>query len=240
VIGERSTAERTPYGARGNSVIRHVGENDDNVILVAGFSKAYSSLLAFLTLPTELKDYCKVNAAPYLYSGPSPTASLATVLAGFKVNTTLGDAIRTDLHRKTARVLAAVHHLELDTPNRSGLPIIEIPLGRGEDIDDVGRYLYRRGIYVTLATYPLVPRSEVGIRIQLTAANTDQEIDHLIDVLRDLTAQFPMRQPGTDNARPAFRGIRGGAVSGAGVVDDLPGATVKRTVVRNGTTDIEW
>ena len=36
------------------------------------------------------------------------------------------------------------------------------------------------------------------------------------------------------------RGIRGGAVSGAGVVDDLPGATVKRTVVRNGTTDIEW
>ena len=35
-------------------------------------------------------------------------------------------------------------------------------------------------------------------------------------------------------------GIRGGAVSGAGVVDDLPGTTVKRTVVRNGTTDIEW
>ena len=216
MIGERSTAERTPYGARGNSVIRHVGENDDNVILVAGFSKAYSSLLAFLTLPTELKDYCKVNAAPYLHSGPSPTASLASVLAGFKVNTTRGDAIRTDLHRKTARVLAAVHHLELDTPNRSGLPIIEIPLGRGEDIDDVGRYLCRHGIYVTLATYPLVPRSEVGIRIQLTAANTDQEIDHLIDVLRDLTAQFLMRQPGTDNARPAFRGIRGGAVSGAG------------------------
>ena len=57
---------------------------------------------------------------------------------------------------------------------------------------------------MTLATYPLVPRSEVGIRIQLTAANTDQEIDHLIDVLRDLTAQFPMRQPGTDNARPAL------------------------------------
>ena len=49
-----------------------------------------------------------------------------------------------------------------------------------------------------------------------------------------------MRQPRTDNARPAFRGIRGGAVSGAGVVDDLPGTTVKRTVVRNGTTDIEW
>jgi 8-amino-7-oxononanoate synthase len=144
-----------------------------------------------LTLPTQLKNYCKIAAAPYLYSGPSPTASLATVLAGFKVNAARREAIRSDLHRKTGRVLAAVRQLELDTPNRSGLPIIELPIGHAEDIDDVGRFLYQRGVYVTLATYPLVPRSEVGIRIQLTAANTDAEIDLLIEVLYDLTVSFP-------------------------------------------------
>jgi 8-amino-7-oxononanoate synthase len=33
-------------------------------------------------------------AAPYLYSGPSPVASLATVLAGFDVNDSRGDDIR--------------------------------------------------------------------------------------------------------------------------------------------------
>lgn len=108
VIGERSPDEGSPYGARGNSVVRHVGEGYDNVILVGGFSKAYSSLLAFLALPTALKEYCKVAAAPYLYSGPSPTASLATVLAGFRVNASRGEALRADLHRKTGRVLGAV------------------------------------------------------------------------------------------------------------------------------------
>src|SRR3954453_22469512 len=85
VIGEDPSAE-TPYGHRGNSVIRHAGETYDNVVLVGGFSKAYSSLLAFVACPTDVKDLLKVAAPPYLYSGPSPVASLATVLAGFDVN----------------------------------------------------------------------------------------------------------------------------------------------------------
>ena len=83
-----------PYGRRGNSIVRHLDETYDNIVLVGGFSKSYSSLLAFLALPTQLKNHLKVAAAPYLYSGPSPTASLATVLAGFRVNEAEGDDIR--------------------------------------------------------------------------------------------------------------------------------------------------
>ena len=40
--------------------------------------------------------------------------------------------------------------------------------------------LFDRGIYVTMAVYPLVPRAEVGFRLQLTAANTDEQVDHLM------------------------------------------------------------
>ena len=65
---------------------QHYGESYDNIILVGGFSKAYSSLLAFLALPTSIKNLLKIAAPPYLYSGPSPVASLATVLSGFDVN----------------------------------------------------------------------------------------------------------------------------------------------------------
>jgi 7-keto-8-aminopelargonate synthetase-like enzyme len=78
VIGERAPDEPCPYGVRGNSIVRHAGESYDNVVLVGGFSKAYSSLLAFIACPTDLKDLLKVAAPPYLYSGPSPVASLAT------------------------------------------------------------------------------------------------------------------------------------------------------------------
>ncbi|MDQ6698293.1 MAG: aminotransferase class I/II-fold pyridoxal phosphate-dependent enzyme [Actinomycetota bacterium] len=194
VIGERGKGDDTPYGRRGNCIVRYAGESYDNLVLVGGFSKAYSSLLAFLALPTWLKNHLKVAAAPYLYSGPSPTASLATVLAGMHVNLLRGDAIRADLYRKTSEVLATVEALGLATANRSGLPIIEIPLDRAEDIDAVGEFLFDHGIYVTLAAYPLVPRRDVGFRIQVTAANSDEQVEQLCFVLGALQERFALQR----------------------------------------------
>ena len=49
---------------------------------------------------------------------------------------------------------------------------------------------------MTLAAYPLVPRSEVGFRVQVTAANTDAEIDLLIDSIDRLAERFPMQTAG--------------------------------------------
>ncbi|GAA3629512.1 pyridoxal phosphate-dependent aminotransferase family protein [Kineosporia mesophila] len=186
VIGERSDQESSPYGQRGNSIVRHTAQSYDDIILVGGFSKAYSSLLAFIALPTALKDHLKLAAAPYLYSGPSPTASLATVMAGFDVNEVRGDRLRADLHDKTRRVLNLLEHRNVYTPNTSGLPIIELPLATGMSIEEVGAILFRKGIYVTLAAYPLVPRDQVGFRVQITAANQDDEIDELCAVLDGL------------------------------------------------------
>jgi 8-amino-7-oxononanoate synthase len=198
VIGERAAHEPCPYGIRGNSIVRHTGESYDNVVLVGGFSKAYSSLLAFIACPSDVKDLLKVAAPPYLYSGPSPVASLATVLAGFDVNEDRGDALRANLWRLTDRVLATVRSLGVETPNRSGLPIIEVPLQDHRRIDAVGRYLFEQGVYVTLAAYPLVPKDEVGFRIQLTAANTDDEVDTLIAALEALATGGDLRRRDDD------------------------------------------
>jgi 8-amino-7-oxononanoate synthase len=196
VIGERGEGITNPYGSRGNSIVRHFGESYDNLILVGGFSKSYSSLLAFIACPTAVKDLLKVAAPPYLYSGPSPVASLATVLAGLEVNEKRGDALRDELERLTRRTLDGLERLDVFTPNRSGLPIIEIPLRDHGQIDSVGRFLFERGVYVTLAAYPLVPKDEVGFRVQLTAANTDAEVDMLLVALEELAARQVLRPAG--------------------------------------------
>src|SRR3954453_23292733 len=155
VIGERSADELTPYGMRGNSVVKHAGETYDHVLLVGGLSKAYSSLAAFLTCPPELKRLLKTAAPPYLYSGPSPVAALATALTGLGVNERRGEAIRASLWRKTAAVLDCLDRLDVQHPNPSGFPILAVPLARDTDVDAVGRFLFDNGIYVTLAAYPL-------------------------------------------------------------------------------------
>jgi hypothetical protein len=79
------------------------------------------------------------------------------------------------------------------TPNVSGAPIVEIPLNNPDDLDVVSRLLWDAGIYVTLAPYPLVPRSSVGFRVQLTAANSDEEVDQLLAAITDLAERSMLR-----------------------------------------------
>ena len=46
-----------------------------------------------------------------------------------------------------------------------------------------------------MAVYPLVPREEVGFRLQLTAANTDEQVDHLCEVLGEVAESFKLQRP---------------------------------------------
>ena len=194
VIGERSPLESSPYGRRGNAIVQHVGETYDDIILVGGFSKAYSSLLAFLALPTAIKNKLKVAAPTYLYSGPSPVASLATVLAGLDVNEKRGDEIRTHLYGLTTKLLGHIRALGIHTLNTDDTPIVEIPISPEHDLIEVSERLWAAGQYVTLAPYPGVPRTEIGFRIQLTAAHTEAQVDALNNVLTGLAGDGVLRQ----------------------------------------------
>lgn len=207
LVGEPDSSGRRPYGLRGNSIICHHKETYDNVVLVGGLSKAYSSLLAFIACPTEMKDMLKVAAPPYLYSGPSPVATLASALAGLDVNDRRGDELRDVVHRHTCRVLDCLARLGVVTPNRSGLPIVEVPLRDHRRISEVGQLLFDRGVYVTLAAYPLVPREEVGFRVQLTAANTDAQVDTLVAALEELAERGELRPIEQQESFPAHQPV---------------------------------
>jgi 8-amino-7-oxononanoate synthase len=96
-------------------------------------------------------------------------ASLATAPLGLEVNRRRGDELRAQLYRKTKLLLDHLDKLGVATSNVSGFPLVELALADPADLDAVGRHLVERGIYVTLAPYPVVPRNEAGFRIQMTA-----------------------------------------------------------------------
>ena len=194
IVGERDGYDPTPYGRRGNAIVRWFGESYDHIVLTAGFSKAYSSLLAFVTCSPELKRYLKVMVPSYVYSGPVPVASLATALAGLEVNQRRGDELRTVLWQRTRTLLEHLDKLGIATTNTSGLPVVELAVADPADLDPVGRHLFAHGIHVALAPYPVVPRQEVGFRIQLTAAHTVDQVDHLLDVLQEVNDRFGFRR----------------------------------------------
>ena len=194
VIGERSGYDPSPYGRRGNAIVRFFGESYDHVVLAAGFSKAYSSLLAFVACPAPLKQFLKVMVPSYIYSGPVPVASLATALLGLQVNQRRGDELRAQLYQKTQILLDYLDKLGIATSNTSGFPLVELAVADPADLDAVGLHLFDRGIYVTLAPYPVVPRKEAGFRIQVTAANTREQLDTLLSVLSEVDDRFGFRR----------------------------------------------
>lgn len=187
IIGERSAEETSPYGTKGNCAIRHVGETYDNIIMVTTMSKAYSSYVAVMCCSSEVKRFIKAVAAPYLYTGPAPIATLATALKGLEVNEKRGDAIRADIYKKCLMFTNALKELNFRTDNTTNFPIYNIYLEDPTQLDYVSNFLFQKGIYVTLAPYPMVAKRDVGFRIQITAANTFEEIGYLIRVMKELS-----------------------------------------------------
>lgn len=207
VIGERGPDELSPYGKRGNAIVRHFGESYDNIVLVAGFAKAYSSLLTFLALPTRLKQVLRASAPIDPHPTPTALAAVATVLEGLAVNERRGDALRLELHRMTMRVLDALVRIGVRPANANGYPIVELPLHDPNEAELVGRFLFERGIYASLTTPPMVGRDGAAIRLHLTSANTATQVSELIAALEMVPERF--RIAGEDSGAARFAVDRG-------------------------------
>lgn len=182
VIGEKPTAER-PYGLRGNGVVKHFGLSYDNILYVSGMSKAYSSLVAFVACPKKLTPYLKTNITAYIYSGPVPTAALATALAGLEVNEREGEALRDKMYVFSKRIAEGYRAQGIATDNDNAFPIVSAYVGSADNVARGGQLLFDEGINVTMQAYPIVPKDKGVLRATPTAANTDDEVEHLIKAM---------------------------------------------------------
>ena len=102
----------------------------------------------------------------------------------------------THIHLSVIPALAASGTIFIDArAHKTIYDGCQIARARGAAVN-VGRLLFDRGIYVTLAGFPLVPKADVGFRIQLTAANTDAEVEALCAVLAELASLGELREVG--------------------------------------------
>jgi 8-amino-7-oxononanoate synthase len=189
VIGERCADEPCEYGKHGNSLIRHLGESYDDVVLVGGFIKAHSSLLSFVALPSNLKRALNPAVPVRLRSNPPEISALATVLEGLSVNERNGDLLRRKLHRLSRRLIDALPELGWGVANGCGYPVIELPLSDADQLDRAWHFLFERGIHVPLAA------QTTGLRIHLSPANTDAQVSRLIEALRELRGNVAQPPP---------------------------------------------
>ena len=190
IFGESPDAEM-PYGRRGNGIVRHLGLDfeADRIVYVAGLSKAFSSYGAFITCHGDTKLLLQ-SSGPYVFSGPTSVASLATALAGIALNQRDGDTRRKRVHKLTTRLTNAARTLGFEVDNAGDFPIVGVVMGEWERMLAGCLTLWEHNILITPAAYPAVPANRSLVRFSITSANTEEEVDQAIGALRTIRAAW--------------------------------------------------
>lgn len=61
-------------------------------------------------------------------------------------------------------------------------PIVPIMLGNAKVAKEMAKELFKKGIYVIAFSYPVVPEGKARIRVQISAAHTNMDIDKAVNV----------------------------------------------------------
>jgi 7-keto-8-aminopelargonate synthetase-like enzyme len=177
--------EDLPYGYGGAGIVRHLGLDyqRDRIIYVAGLSKAFASYAAFVTCRDEQMKMMLQTSGPYVFSGPTAVACLATALAGLRLNRRDGDARRRRIHRLTSRLVREAASIGFEVDNDSDFPIVGVVMGGWQEMVTACRILWEHDILITPATFPALPATRNLVRFSMTSANTEQEMDQAIQAL---------------------------------------------------------
>ena len=86
------------------------------------------------------------------------------------------DALRRQVFANTARFRAGMTAAGFDLlPGEH--PIVPVMLGDAALAGRMAAALLERGVYVVAFSFPVVPKGQARIRVQLSAAHTDADID---------------------------------------------------------------
>lgn len=202
VIGE-DPSPAMPYGQRGNGIVRHYGLDyvQDRLIYVAGLSKSFSSFGAFITCHDQAMKNLFRSASTFIFSGPSPVASLASALAGIQLNRREGARWRSQVYHLTRSLIHGARALGYEVINDNYFPIVCVVIGKTHAVIEACKILWEYGILITPALYPIVPRDKGLLRFSITAANTDEEIARSLAALAAVRTHLRQTEPELARAR---------------------------------------
>jgi len=161
-------------GKTGRGTFEHFGVKVD--IITSTLGKALGGANGGFTAgPQEFIDMLRQRSRPYLFSNtlaPSIVAASIAVLDMLSETTELRDR----LEENTKYFRRGIEQLGLDVKPGEH-PITPIMLYDGKLANDFARDLLDEGIYVVGFSYPVVPKGQARIRVQVSAAHTKEHLD---------------------------------------------------------------
>jgi glycine C-acetyltransferase len=166
-------------GKTGRGTHEHCGVMDRVDIITSTLGKAMGGASGgYTSAHKEIVDLLRQRSRPYLFSNTLAPVIAATTL---KVLDLLSDttALRDKLEDNTRYFRDEMGKAGFDI--KPGVhPIVPIMLGDAKLAADMARDMLAEGIYVVGFSYPVVPKGQARIRVQLSAAHEREHLDRAI------------------------------------------------------------
>lgn len=166
-------------GPTGRGTPERFGVSDRVDILTGTLGKALGGASGgYVAAHKEIVAVLKQRARPYLFSNSVAPAVVGASLAVLDLLDSSGD-LRDQLIRNSERFRKgmAANGFELLPGEHAIVPVM---FGDAVEASRVAAQLWDRGVYAVAFSFPVVPRGEARIRVQLSAAHTDADIDRAV------------------------------------------------------------
>jgi glycine C-acetyltransferase len=163
-------------GAGGRGSAEQLGVLDQVDIITSTLGKALGGAAGgFTCARQEIVDFLRQRSRPYLFSNSLPPVIAMAALKA--VGLVAGSSeLRERLHANARSLRSSLETagLKLKPGNH---PIIPVMLGDAPLASRMADMLLERDIYVIGFSFPVVPQGQARIRIQLSAAHTQEQLD---------------------------------------------------------------
>jgi 8-amino-7-oxononanoate synthase len=175
-------------GTEGRGTLEHFGLSaDDAPVLVGTLGKAFGSFGAFVAGSRDLIELLVQKARSYIYTTALPQPVAAATRKALEI------AQRESWRRErvlalTARFRTAAARAQVRLA-ASDTPIQPVMLGDSKEALRAQQELAEAGFWVVAIRPPTVPRGSARLRVTLSAAHTEAQVDALVEALGGICAR---------------------------------------------------
>lgn len=171
------------FGEKGRGAVEYCGVLGEVDIITSTLGKAMGGATGgFTTGRKEIIEMLRQRSRPYLFSNTLAPMIAAASIAAFNLLSESGD-LRKQLMENTSYFRKAMEELGFDII-KGVHPIVPVMFRNFENdaqlSQAMAKDLYEEGIYVIGFFFPVVPRKQSRIRVQISAAHTREQIDKAI------------------------------------------------------------
>jgi glycine C-acetyltransferase len=172
-------------GPTGRGAAEELGVLDRIDVITSTLGKTLGGASGgFTAARAEVVDWLRNRSRPYLFSNSVPPALCA---AGMKaIDLIDGGAELRAKCRANAKALRSGLERAGFTLKPGPTPILPVMLGDAAVATAMANELLTRGIYVIGFSYPVVPQGQARIRIQVSAAHSDEQIARAVTAFADV------------------------------------------------------